>query len=1098
MLLSVRQYAILFGLLIVILLSVFAYNISSNLDITRHKIEASQQASAIIELEHAITLTLDNVRQSADKISQWQEVKQQLNNPEIFAYWYNVRLKQFVFDLQKYMLDLMIYDVNGRALAKLDDNTLPYEINVKGIDSFSFRVINEKEIVYISPVYSDEKNGSIIGYLSAHLKFLPLLKLLGLFQYIELDTLVFHSENLNLFIQILKPLNFSYNLHKAEEILVLEAQVRDSIINLILIIVISTMVLYVALVFIIGIPIKEINQYINRLRTNPEIINDENHHSIFQVRELKSVYDSLNKYHTELTQNEKNTSLTLNSIGDAVIATDVRGNIVRMNPVAEKLTGWNLQEAQGQSLKTVFPIINTTTRKTIENPVDKVLAMGETVSLSNHTTLLSKDGSEYQIEDSAAPIRDMQNNILGMVLVFNDVTERKQGELVMQNIAIGVSAQIGEAFFQSLTMHLAKIFNVEYVIIGLLDERKENTITTIALCADGEITDNLSYDLEGTPCCHVVGGTGDSIRSYPSGIQQLFPDDHLLVEMEAESYVGVPLVDTTGKHIGLIVVMGKKPMENIKQVESILQIFAVRTVAEMQRLKTEETLAKSSKEWSFAMDFFEDAIYLIDLDDKLVRANRTFYQMTGMTPELAVGHDITTIIHPEGEEVPCPVCKARKERRDEVIIMEADHPDNPAGRPIQITVKIIRDNEGSPLSVLMGVRDLSNVRAAEEDRAKLQHQLHQSQKMDALGNLTGGIAHDYNNMLGVIMGYADLLQDALNDRPKLAKYTHEIYHAGERGAKLTKKLLAFSRQKASEANCINLNSLLQSEQHMLEKTLTVRIKLVFDLAEDLWATWINDSEMEDIVLNMSINAMHAIDGNGQLTIRTSNEQLNQMDAQSLALASGDYVLLSITDTGCGMDEATREKIFEPFFSTKGEKGTGLGLSQVYGFVHSSGGAIKVYSEPGHGTRFALYFPRYIESDYKEQSVKENSTVDIKGTETILVVDDEPALLSLSCEILAKHNYNVISAENAKKALEILEYETVDLLISDIIMPEMDGYQLAAVVNEKYPAIKIQLASGFADDRNVGMINESLQKNLLLKPFNSQDLLQRIREVLDEK
>jgi len=527
----------------------------------------------------------------------------------------------------------------------------------------------------------------------------------------------------------------------------------------------------------------------------------------------------------------------------------------------------------------------------------------------------------------------------------------------------------------------------------------------------------------------------------------------------------------------------------------ILWSGIIRDISE--RKESEEALLKSSKEWSFAMDFFDDAIYLIDLDDKLVRANRTFYMMTGLTPELAVGRDITSIIHPEGEEVPCPVCKARKERRDEVIIMEANHPDNPAGRPIQITVQIVRDNEGSPLSVLMGIRDLSSIRAAEQENTKLQHQLHQSQKMDALGKLTGGIAHDYNNMLGVIMGYADLLEGALDEQPKLAKYAHEIYRAGERGNKLTNKLLAFSRKKMSEANCINLNLLLHNQQHMLEKTLTVRIKLVLNLAEDLWMTWINDSEMEDIILNMSINAMHAINGNGQLTIRTSNEQLTQLDAQSLGITSGDYVLLSMTDTGCGMDESTREKIFEPFFSTKGEQGTGLGLSQVYGFVHSSGGVIKVYSELGQGTQFSLYFPRHNECDYKEQSAKKNKVIDIRGTETILLVDDEPALLSLNCEILTKQGFNVITAESAKIALEILEHETVDLLLSDIIMPETDGYQLAAIVKEKYPGIKIQLISGFTDDRNMGMVDESLQQNILFKPFNSQSLLQRIRELLNE-
>ena len=516
-----------------------------------------------------------------------------------------------------------------------------------------------------------------------------------------------------------------------------------------------------------------------------------------------------------------------------------------------------------------------------------------------------------------------------------------------------------------------------------------------------------------------------------------------------------------------------------------------------ERKKSEEDLLKSSKEWAFAMDFFDDAIYLIDLNDKLVRANRTFYMMTGLTPEMAVGQDITSIIHPEGEEVPCPVCKARKERRDEVIIMEADHPDNPAGSPIQIRVQIVRDNEGSPLSVLMGIRDLSSIRAAEEESAKLQHQLHQSQKMDALGKLTGGIAHDYNNMLGVVMGYADLLEDALDKQPELAEYAHEIYHASERGNKLTNKLLAFSRQTMSEANCINLNSLLLSEQHMLEKTLTVRIELVLNLTEDLWSTWINESEMEDIILNMSINAMHAIDGNGQLSIRTSNEQLNELDAQSLGVTSGDYVLLSMTDTGCGMDDETQEKIFEPFFTTKGKQGTGLGLSQVYGFVHSSGGAIKVYSEPNQGAQFSLYFPRHDESDGKEQSVKENNVIDVSGTETILLVDDEPALLRLNCEILARQDFKVIVAESAKKALEILEHETVDLLLSDILMPEMDGYQLAAIVKEKYPNIIIQLISGFTDELNMGMVDESLQKNILFKPFNSQSFLQRINELLNE-
>ena len=396
-----------------------------------------------------------------------------------------------------------------------------------------------------------------------------------------------------------------------------------------------------------------------------------------------------------------------------------------------------------------------------------------------------------------------------------------------------------------------------------------------------------------------------------------------------------------------------------------------------------------------------------------------------------------------------------------------------------------------PDLVMVHTEDITERRQAEEG-------LRRSQKMDALGKLIGGIAHDYNNMLGVVLGYADLLQEALREQPKLEKYAHEIHRAGKRGAKLTKKLLAFSRHKSNEAEVLNLNTFLQDEKHLLEKTLTARIKLVLNLAENVWSVCLDSGDLEDAILNMNINAMHAIDGNGQLTIQTSNEQINIANAKLLNLEPGDYVLLSISDTGSGMDETTEERIFDPFYSTKGEEGTGLGLSQVYGFAQRSGGAIKVYSELGYGTQFVFYFPRYNETSHKQQSIKENNVVEIKGTETILLVDDEPALLNLIREILSPHGFNVISAESVKEALNILQHESIDILISDIIMPEMDGYQLAAIVKEKYPGIKIQLASGFTDDRGKGMVDESLQQNLLLKPFNSQALLQRIRELLNEK
>jgi len=265
-------------------------------------------------------------------------------------------------------------------------------------------------------------------------------------------------------------------------------------------------------------------------------------------------------------------------------------------------------------------------------------------------------------------------------------------------------------------------------------------------------------------------------------------------------------------------------------------------------------------------------------------------------------------------------------------------------------------------------------------------------------------------MLGIIIGYAELLENKLSKQPKLAKYAHEIHYASQRGAKLTKKLLAFSRQKSSEADVLNINTLLQSQRHMLEKTLTVRIRLVLDLAKDLWPVWLDSNDMEDAIINMSINAMHAIKGSGQLTICTSNEAISTLDATRLGIDAQDYVSLSITDTGCGMDETIREKIFDPFYSTKKERGTGLGLSQVYGFVKHNNGTIKVYSEPQHGTEFILYFPRHLESKHTKKSASDNKTTTNKGTETILVVDDEAALLNLTCEILNQQGYITLCAK----------------------------------------------------------------------------------------
>jgi len=375
--------------------------------------------------------------------------------------------------------------------------------------------------------------------------------------------------------------------------------------------------------------------------------------------------------------------------------------------------------------------------------------------------------------------------------------------------------------------------------------------------------------------------------------------------------------------------------------------------------------------------------------------------------------------------------------------------------------------------------------------------LMRTQKMDALGKLTGGIAHDFNNMLGVIIGYAELLKNNLSVDDKLNEYVHQIYTAAERSKKLTAKLLTFSRKESFSATETDINQLLRDDKHMLERTLTARIRLRYELEVDLWPVCVDRSTLQDAILNISINAMHAIADSGRFTISTQNISMDAEDVSQLNIKPGEYVVLSFADTGAGMDEVTRQKVFDPFFTTKGDSGIGLGLSQVYGFVQQSGGGIHVSSQPGQGTQMVIYLPHCFSLLPDEPVLNTtDSAWDYSGDETVLVVDDENALCGLAKEVLSKHGYKVLCAENGKKALEILETESVDLLFSDVIMPGMDGYELASRVKKNYPDIIIQMASGFSNMRHESKFNEKLHQQRLLKPYNSKMLLHRVRELLD--
>ena len=398
------------------------------------------------------------------------------------------------------------------------------------------------------------------------------------------------------------------------------------------------------------------------------------------------------------------------------------------------------------------------------------------------------------------------------------------------------------------------------------------------------------------------------------------------------------------------------------------------------------------------------------------------------------------------------------------------------------------DDSGAVIGVASFVEDITNRKMQEK-------QMVQSQKMDAMSKLTGGIAHDFNNLLNAILGYSDLIKDRTDDE-KLEKYASIIFNAGERGTKLTKKLLSFSAQESHEPEVADLNKLIKDEENMLAKALTARITLTVNQAEDLWPVFIDGADFQDAILNMSINAMHAIEGSGSLEISTENTYLNDEQAKQLDLVAGDYIALKFKDTGCGMDDKTLSKIFDPFFTTKGSGGSGLGMSQVYGFVKRSGGGLKVKSAISQGTEIFIYFPRYMQKKADNRLSDTGDKGQFKGSERILIVDDEQSLRELSNELLSELGYQVLTATNGQEALALLEHEKIDLVLSDVVMPVMDGYEMAEQIQKRWPEIKIQMVSGFSDGRQSRMKDDALHQNVLNKPFLAVDILKKIRALLD--
>jgi len=411
---------------------------------------------------------------------------------------------------------------------------------------------------------------------------------------------------------------------------------------------------------------------------------------------------------------------------------------------------------------------------------------------------------------------------------------------------------------------------------------------------------------------------------------------------------------------------------------------------------------------------------------------------------------------------------------------------------VQLSVRASRKPDGQVEFYEAFVRDITNQR-------QLEAQLAQAQKMEAIGRLAGGVAHDFNNLLTVILSYSDLLLEDLPAESSDREDVTQIRKAAQGASELTRQLLAFSRQQVLLPKVVDINASVSGIERLLTRVLREDIKLACTLASDAGMIRVDPGQLEQVIMNLAVNARDAMPGGGLLTIETANVDLDADYLRAHPMAKpGPYVMLAVTDTGMGMDAATQARIFEPFFTTKDVgKGTGLGLATVQGIVQQSGGFIWVYSEPDHGTVFKIYLPRVDEAPSQEAVTNAD---DVRGTETILIAEDVPAVRAVTREMLKRYGYHVLEAADGLTALQVAaDYkETIHLLLTDVVMPDLSGRDLAERFRMLRPAMKVVFMSGYTDDAIVrhGILQEGIA--YLQKPFTPVSLAKKVRVVLDAR
>jgi PAS domain S-box-containing protein len=721
------------------------------------------------------------------------------------------------------------------------------------------------------------------------------------------------------------------------------------------------------------------------------------------------------------------------------------------------------------------------------------LCRGETAR-AFETTFRTLGGALLHCLVNWSVVHGHEESLARVVIAVTDISDRRRTEDLFRRIAAELLSRTGPEHFAALTAFVARELDCEFALVGRLVDGGAR-VRTLSVHADGAEAPAFTYELAGTPCEGVIGGGSGCFL--PSGVQQRFPADAMLVPMGVQSYAGLPLFGSDGRVIGLLAALGRRARSpgDAERLLSLLRVLSARAAAEIERAEVEAALRDREEFVRHILDAVDEAFIVVDRDYRVVSCNRAYRAQIGGAADVCTGrlcweasHDDPRPCWERGEECPVRLVFATGEPQ---VAVHAHR--TAAGGSLRAEVKAfpLRAASGEITGAIEVINDIT-------DRVRLEEQLRQAQKMEAVGLLAGGVAHDFNNILSAIIGFGSLIELKLPRDSACRPYAQQILAAGERAAGLTQSLLAFSRKQVINPRLLDLNEVILEVEKLLRRVLGEDVELRTVLAGGDLPVFADPGQVEQVLLNLATNARDAMPRGGVLALETARASLDEAFVRAHGFGRpGEFALLTVADTGSGMEEMVRARIFEPFFTTKElGRGTGLGLAMVYGAVRQNQGYVAVESQPGQGSRFRIWLP--LARAAAPPPAETAPPPAPGGTERLLVVEDDPAVRSLLSTVLREHGYTVDEAVDGVDALErcAVAGGAFALCILDVVMPRLNGRETWERLRARVPGLKALFVSGFTADimHKRGILEQGV--DFLAKPIAPNALLAKVRQVLD--